>query len=202
VRFQIDAAGRARTVEITRQGNEYLVTVDGRPQRVNVARTGSSWSLLIGPAEAGPRGETDEASHPSVGNRSVGTGSIVGAGFSRPARSYEVLFAEQPAGGLVVHVNGQPVTVSRGSGGRRHQDAAGGAAVHEGSQRVVAPMPGRVIKVLVKTGDAVAARQGLVVVEAMKMENELRSPTAGTVTEVRVTEGMSVEANAVLVVVD
>ena len=63
-------------------------------------------------------------------------------------------------------------------------------------------MPGRIIKVLVKPGDVVAARQGLVVVEAMKMENELRSPKAGTVTEVRVAEGTSVEARTVLVVVD
>jgi biotin carboxyl carrier protein len=62
-------------------------------------------------------------------------------------------------------------------------------------------MPGRIAKVLVKVGDEVTARQGLVVVEAMKMENELRSPGAGTVTDVRVTEGARVEALALLVVV-
>jgi biotin carboxyl carrier protein len=61
-------------------------------------------------------------------------------------------------------------------------------------------MPGRVVKVLVKPGDQVVARQGLVVVEAMKMENELRAPGPGTVAEVRASEGASVEANAVLVV--
>jgi biotin carboxyl carrier protein len=63
-------------------------------------------------------------------------------------------------------------------------------------------MPGRIVKVLVTAGDAVAARQGLVVVEAMKMENELRAPRPGTVTDVRVREGMSVDANAVLVVIE
>ncbi|MBM3819090.1 MAG: acetyl-CoA carboxylase biotin carboxyl carrier protein subunit [Acidimicrobiia bacterium] len=63
-------------------------------------------------------------------------------------------------------------------------------------------MPGRIVKVLVTPGDAVAARQGLVVVEAMKMENELRSPKAGTVTDVRVTQGQLVDARAVLVVVE
>jgi biotin carboxyl carrier protein len=63
-------------------------------------------------------------------------------------------------------------------------------------------MPGRVVKVLVRPGDAVAARQPVVVVEAMKMENELRAPRAGTVAEVRVNEGVSVEANAVLVVLE
>jgi len=63
-------------------------------------------------------------------------------------------------------------------------------------------MPGRVVKVLVARGDLVAAHQGLVVVEAMKMENELRAPRAGTVTEVRVREGEPVEAHAVLMVIE
>jgi biotin carboxyl carrier protein len=63
-------------------------------------------------------------------------------------------------------------------------------------------MPGKIVRILVKPGDSVLARQGLVVVEAMKMENELRAPKAGTVAEVRVTEGASVEAGAVLVVVE
>jgi biotin carboxyl carrier protein len=63
-------------------------------------------------------------------------------------------------------------------------------------------MPGRIVKVLVAPGDVVAARQGVVIVEAMKMENELRAPRSGTVADVRVTEGMSVEANSVLVVLE
>ena len=63
-------------------------------------------------------------------------------------------------------------------------------------------MPGKIVKVLVKPGDAVEARQGVVIVEAMKMENELRSPKAGTVSEVRVAEGASVEAGAILVIVE
>ena len=63
-------------------------------------------------------------------------------------------------------------------------------------------MPGRVVKVLVNAGDTVAAHQGLVVVEAMKMENELRAPRAGRVTRVNVVDGMSVEANAVLVTLE
>jgi biotin carboxyl carrier protein len=117
-------------------------------------------------------------------------------------RSYELFFADQAGGAMTVHVNGHPVAVARGGAGRRNHDGTGSAAAHDGPQRVVAPMPGRVIKVLVKKDDAVAARQPLVVVEAMKMENELRSPRAGVVAEVKVTEGMSVEANTVLVVVE
>ena len=63
-------------------------------------------------------------------------------------------------------------------------------------------MPGRVMRVLVGPGDVVADRQSLVVVEAMKMENELRAPRAGVVAEVRVVEGMPVEARTVLVVLE
>ena len=61
---------------------------------------------------------------------------------------------------------------------------------------------GPVVKVLVKPGDTVAARQGVIVVEAMKMENELRAPRAGTVVEVHATEGTSVEAGASLIVIE
>jgi biotin carboxyl carrier protein len=63
-------------------------------------------------------------------------------------------------------------------------------------------MPGKVVRVLVAPGDEVASRQGLVVVEAMKMENELRAGRAGRVSEVLVVEGTSVEAGALLVVLE
>ena len=63
-------------------------------------------------------------------------------------------------------------------------------------------MPGKVVRVLVAQGAAVQARQGLVVVEAMKMENELTSPTAGRVKVIAVEEGMSVEAGRLLVVIE
>jgi biotin carboxyl carrier protein len=63
-------------------------------------------------------------------------------------------------------------------------------------------MPGKVVRVLVKTGDQVKAKQGLVVVEAMKMENELRAARDGRVREVPAAEGQSVEAGAVLLIVE
>ncbi len=68
----------------------------------------------------------------------------------------------------------------------------------EGRQTVVSPMPGRVAKVLVKVGDEVKEGQGLVVVEAMKMENEMKSPKDGKVVELPVREGQAVEGNAKL----
>ena len=71
----------------------------------------------------------------------------------------------------------------------------------EGPQRIDAPMPGKVVRVQVKVGDEVTEGQGLVVVEAMKMENELKSPKAGKVTELHAVEGAAVESGAKLVVV-
>jgi biotin carboxyl carrier protein len=69
-----------------------------------------------------------------------------------------------------------------------------------GGDRVVkSPMPGRVVKVLVAKGDSVTVGQGLVVLEAMKMENEVRARAAGTVAEVHVASGAAVEGNAKLV---
>jgi glutaconyl-CoA/methylmalonyl-CoA decarboxylase subunit gamma len=69
-----------------------------------------------------------------------------------------------------------------------------------GGDRIVkSPMPGRVVKVLVAKGDSVSIGQGLVVLEAMKMENEVRSRATGTVAEVHVTAGAAVEGNAKLI---
>jgi biotin carboxyl carrier protein len=63
-------------------------------------------------------------------------------------------------------------------------------------------MPGRVVRVLVGPGDEVEARQPVLVIEAMKMENELRAPRAGRVKDVAVEQGASVEAGRVLVVIE
>ena len=68
-----------------------------------------------------------------------------------------------------------------------------------GPAPVIAPMPGLVVRVSVQPGDQVQAGQGIVVMEAMKMENELRASSAGTVKAVRVTAGTAVEKGTVLV---
>jgi biotin carboxyl carrier protein len=77
----------------------------------------------------------------------------------------------------------------------------GGGFEAEGLQKVVAPMPGKVIRVLVKAGEKVGANQGLMVVEAMKMQNEIRSPKKGTVERLLVSEGQTVNAGEVLGIV-
>jgi acetyl/propionyl-CoA carboxylase alpha subunit len=68
-----------------------------------------------------------------------------------------------------------------------------------GPAPLIAPMPGLIVRVNVKPGDKVTAGQGLVVMEAMKMENELRAPAAGTVKGVSITPGTAVEKGTVLI---
>jgi biotin carboxyl carrier protein len=77
--------------------------------------------------------------------------------------------------------------------------AAGAEA--EGRQQVTAPMPGKIVLVLVKTGEAVDAGQGIVVVEAMKMQNEIRSPKSGTVERLLVVAGQTVNAGELVAIV-
>ena len=76
------------------------------------------------------------------------------------------------------------------------------AAEGSGPQTVAALMPGRVIRVLVEAGQKVEAGQGLVVVEAMKMQNEMKAPRAGRVVEVRAAAGATVAAGDILVVIE
>lgn len=113
---------------------------------------------------------------------------------------HEVVVSSGPErGDLEVAVGGTHVVVRRRVAGSSSRHGA--AACGEGQQRLVAPMPGKVVRVLVAPGDDVHARQGVVVVEAMKMENELRAGRAGVVREVLVVEGASVETGALLVVI-
>ena len=79
--------------------------------------------------------------------------------------------------------------------------AAAAPAITGAGEAVTAPMPGTILKVNVKVGDAVAAGNVLCVLEAMKMENEIMAPRAGTVTQVLATKGGSVDTGAPLVVI-
>jgi biotin carboxyl carrier protein len=111
-------------------------------------------------------------------------------------RSYDVRVEETP-GALAVVIDGfrfeievrDPRRFSRKSAGR------GG----EGVQTILAPMPGKVVRVLVAAGDAVEPGQGLLVVEAMKMQNEMKAGRAGTVLTVTAREGATVTAGEALV---
>jgi biotin carboxyl carrier protein len=103
-------------------------------------------------------------------------------------------------GAVLVSIDGFVVDAT--VNGRRTGHAAETGAHAHGEVQVIAPMPGRVVRLLVSPGDEVAAKQGVVVVEAMKMENELRAPKAGRVKDVAVTPGTSVDAGRVLVTIE
>jgi biotin carboxyl carrier protein len=163
-------------VEVEIGGRVRVVTVETRDGHVVAALDGTRVDLEV--ARVGP-------GHYSF--RSPATG-----------RQREVRVSAAGPGRHEVQVNGATLAVARLSGYRRARGAAGG----HGSARLVAPMPGKVVRVLVAAGDEVDARQGLVVVEAMKMENELRAGRAGRVREIAVVEGASVEAGALLVVLE
>jgi biotin carboxyl carrier protein len=70
-----------------------------------------------------------------------------------------------------------------------------------GVQEIKSPMPSRVVKILKGEGDEVAAEEGIIVVEAMKMESELKTPIAGIIKEIMVKEGDTVESGTVLLIV-
>ena len=115
-------------------------------------------------------------------------------------RSLQVFLEESTNGCYEVVVEGRRFEVSledprRYRAGRRAGDAGG-------PQSVVAPMPGKVVKVLVEPGAAVEAGQGLVVVEAMKMQNEIKATKTGVVAAVHVAVGASVAAGEALIVVE
>jgi biotin carboxyl carrier protein len=168
---------RARRVRVTEDRGRLLVSVDGRPTLVDARRAShQSLSLLVF-GSPGPAGHAPVA-----------------------ARSYDVSVAPKGSGSFDVGVAGQhvPVVVRNGRWG----DARATPGSSDPSMRIVAPMPGKIVRVLVRPGDRVSARQGLVVVEAMKMENELRAAADGRVKAVAVEEGQSVDAGAVLVDID
>jgi len=85
---------------------------------------------------------------------------------------------------------------------KRLRGSAAGDAEASGTAEIKTAMPGKVVRILVSKGDAVQKGDGVIVVEAMKMQNEMRSPKDGTISEIRVAESDTVSAGDVLVVID
>ena len=116
-------------------------------------------------------------------------------------RSYRCDIEPGKDGQLNVRVNESTVSLEMLDERKLRLRRASGKFALEGPQRIDAPMPGKVVRVMVKVGDEVQEGQGLLVVEAMKMENELKSPKSGRVTELHAVEGAAVESGAKLAVV-
>jgi biotin carboxyl carrier protein len=114
-------------------------------------------------------------------------------------RSFEVRM-EPGQGAQIAAVQGRRLTVEVDDPRRPRRRAAG--TLREGRATVSAPMPGKVVRVLAAEGDLVEAGQGLLVVEAMKMQNEVKSPKAGRVAALAAREGGAVAAGDVLAVIE
>ena len=166
---------------------QYEVEIGGRRLQVVVTRSGDGFAVSVD-------GHTRQVDAARIDAHTL---SLVVDG----VWSNEVSTATNPATGqLDVHVGATPIAVTL-NGRRRWGRKNEGGGAGSGPQRLAAPMPGKVVRLLVRAGDRVAAKQPVVVVEAMKMENELRASREGTVAEIHVREGMSVDAGALLLVI-
>lgn len=129
----------------------------------------------------------------------------------------EFSIAPLDAGSFSVLIDGRSFHISPGAPGERIVNgvplaielfdpramrARSGSAASHGRVNVAAMMPGKVVSLLVSPGDSVETGQGLLVVEAMKMQNEMKSPKTGRVVEVRTKPGSAVAAGEVLMVVE
>ena len=172
----------------------------GGPVRLQVDVAGEERLVTVEPDGATGRRFTlswDDVRHAvDVVRCRPGVLSVIVTG--RGHSSHEVTCCETAPGVLAIGIAGRQIRARVGGGGRRPAAAAVGSG---GDHSVAAPMPGRVVRVLVEQGTTVAAGQGLAVVEAMKMENELAAPAAGVVSAVHIAVGDSVEAGTVLIVV-
>ena len=113
-------------------------------------------------------------------------------------RSYEVS-VEATSNGYHVRHGAAEQVVSFTDPGRRAREAARSS---QGPEKVVSAMPGKIVRVLVSVGDVVEPGQGLVVVEAMKMENEIAATKGGTITSIIVAPGQTVEGGGPLAVIE
>ena len=190
MQYEVEVNGELRQVRVTRRDGRFIVAVGERQWLVDAAHVGDHVLSLLIDDVAAPT--ADPVGMPKAGGAALHSGTT---------RSREIAIGSDPATGqFVFGIQTLPLPVAINPRRRfgRGRDSAEGQS---GPQRIVAPMPGKVVRVLGKPGDAVVHRQPVVVIEAMKMENELRALRDGTVAEVLVQEGQSVEAGTLLAVI-
>ncbi len=188
--YHIEVNGQVRRVAVAKDGDLFTIAIDGATWRVDAVRVdATTWSLIIGEAARSERNAAPELTGPGDS-----FGGLPGMA------SYEVSVAPKTSSSVMVRVGTTHVVAALNRPGRGVQ-RRGTVDASTGPQRIVAPMPGKIVRVLVARGQTVAARQPLVVMEAMKMENELRAGREGTVAEISAEEGMPVDAGALLMVI-
>jgi len=162
----------------------YDVTIDGKNHRLDLNRVGDRWSCRLDGREV----EVDAVLvRPDVLSLRMGN------------EAYEVK-CERVAGGTNIWVGSAQFTAEvhdpRSLRGRVR------AVDDHGPRKLTAPMPGKIVRVMVNPGDEIEAGAGVMVVEAMKMQNEIKSPKKGTIQKILVTEGAAVNAGDVLAIVE
>ncbi len=178
MQYDVAVNGTLKQVTVVRRDGYLVVSLGERQWVVDAAQVeGHTLSLLLEDVTGGvaPRGAAVSSREITIATDPLNGQFIFGAG---PVR-------------LPVNLN------ARRTWARRDGDAA----TASGPQRLVAPMPGKVLRLLGAPGDTVVQRQPVIVIEAMKMENELRASCDGTLTEVFVQEGQSVEAGTLLAII-
>lgn len=163
----------------------YEVTVGERTYRVELSRSGDGWRCKLDGSEF----PLDAA---SIHN---GVFSLLING-----RSYEVMQDHSASGtGIVVEQQRFGVTVRdpRSLRSRNRAESAG-----HGVRKITAPMPGKVVRILLPAGSEVEAGQSILVIEAMKMQNELKSPRKGRIRKLTTSEGAAVETGQTLAEVE
>jgi biotin carboxyl carrier protein len=162
----------------------YDITIDGKSYRLELDRINGRWACRLD-------GRTLEADavlvRPDVLSLRLG------------AHAFEVK-CERIAGEMQISVGSEryiaEVRDPRSLRGRAR------TADEHGPRKLTAPMPGKVVRILVRPGSEIEAGAGILVVEAMKMQNEVKSPKKGTVQKILVAEGAAVNAGDILAIVE
>lgn len=167
----------------------YEVTIHGQTLHLELARIQGRWHCRLGKDETAVNALLD------VMPAGAETISLIYKG-----KSFEIR-RECSSDGVRIWINGEsyPVEVSdpRSLRGRKKR-----SDLEAGPRKLIAPMPGKVVRVLVGESGEVEAGQGIIVIEAMKMQNEIKSPKKGRVQKIAVQSGASVNAGDLLVVVE
>ncbi len=168
-----------------RLGLTYEVLIDGKAHKLELARDGDRWTCRLD--------GKDLDANALVTRRDVMSVIIDGV-------AYEVKRERTPTDLHLWVKNSRFQVEVRDPRSLRSRKAATGTG--EGPQKLLAPMPGKVVRILLPANSAVEAGQGVVVVEAMKMQNELKSPKKGVVKQVLIAEGATVTAGEVVAIVE